>query len=118
MYVRIVNRRADGTKPRHYESVIAVDRTNRILGNPHVMDNLTMNERMRVIQAFQEDEQDDYNHNGPMTQAIKDLASRVESGEYLALQCWCAPLPCHAQVIRNRISSILGRDVTPADEKT
>ena len=32
--------------------------------------------------------------------AIRGLAKRVAKGESLTLVCWCAPLPCHAQVIR------------------
>jgi hypothetical protein len=31
------------------------------------------------------------------------LQARVRAGEKIALQCWCAPKACHADVIRERL---------------
>ena len=35
--------------------------------------------------------------------ALLELAERVRQGESIALQCWCAPRPCHAVVIRDAV---------------
>jgi hypothetical protein len=51
--------------------------------------------------------------SGPMSQAIKGLAARVGAGERMALRCWCAPKPCHAELIRDRIAQVL--DISPED---
>lgn len=32
-------------------------------------------------------------------QAVARLTARHRAGEHLVLVCWCAPLPCHANVI-------------------
>lgn len=36
-----------------------------------------------------------------MQAAAGPLRQRLEAGENLALLCWCAPQPCHADVIRD-----------------
>ena len=35
--------------------------------------------------------------------AFKQLVERYENGESLVLGCWCAPKPCHAQVLKSAI---------------
>lgn len=35
--------------------------------------------------------------------ALLDLSERLRRGERLALQCWCAPKPCHALVVRDAV---------------
>ena len=35
----------------------------------------------------------------PLTRALASLRARLDAGERLALECYCAPLPCHADVL-------------------
>lgn len=35
--------------------------------------------------------------------ALVELAARLRGGEGLALQCWCAPHPCHGDVVRDAV---------------
>ncbi|MDB5044417.1 MAG: hypothetical protein JWQ08_467 [Deinococcus sp.] len=39
----------------------------------------------------------------PQSRAVQALVERVEAGEHLALICWCAPLACHADVIKTEL---------------
>lgn len=41
--------------------------------------------------------------HSPQRTALLRLARLVAAGETLTLQCWCAPQPCHAAVIRDAI---------------
>jgi len=34
-----------------------------------------------------------------LTRALAALRARLDAGERLALECYCAPLPCHADVL-------------------
>lgn len=44
---------------------------------------------------------------GPVRVAVEDLVSRVASGERLALGCFCAPRPCHAEVVREVVLGLV-----------
>ncbi len=38
--------------------------------------------------------------DSPQRQEIERLAKQLKEGRELALACWCAPLPCHADVVK------------------
>lgn len=106
--IRVVSKRCDGTHSEPGESIISIDRTNPILGNRHVMRKPNdARERERVIVAHEKDLDADFARQGPMHQAITDIAERVGSGERVALACWCAPLPCHGDNIIKKIRLLL-----------
>lgn len=117
-YVRIVSKRAGGTKAQPGERVIEVDRTHPVLGNRHRLENHRDDqERARVIAQHAADEAADFASDGPMSRALRELATLVASGQPLALCCWCAPRPCHAETYRHRIAELLGHDVRPPEEQ-
>ncbi|MFB9993129.1 DUF4326 domain-containing protein [Deinococcus oregonensis] len=45
----------------------------------------------------------------PQTRLIQALVDRVQTGEKLLLICWCAPLPCPADVIKAEVERLVGR---------
>lgn len=45
--------------------------------------------------------------------AVFELAYQLITGQAVALECWCAPLPCHASVIRKHV---LARAVVMMDD--
>jgi HK97 family phage portal protein len=46
----------------------------------------------------------------PAAQAeISALSNRLRNGEDLTLLCWCSPLPCHGDVVKEAIENRLGR---------
>ena len=39
--------------------------------------------------------------SSPAWVELQSLAQAVAAGQSVALGCWCAPLPCHASVVRS-----------------
>lgn len=107
--VRVTNARIDmapDSQPEEGETVVAVDRTNPVLGNPHRLSNkLDRVERARVIELFRRDLVVDLVTGGPMYAEIDALARRVVAGERICLQCHCRPLPCHADLIAEAVEA-------------
>lgn len=94
------------------DSVVRIDRANPVLGNPFPLRRRgDAQERARVIAQHAEHVQADIDRGGPISRAIESLANRVAEGETIALQCWCAPLPCHgdlyASLINERAKQLL-----------
>ena len=122
-HVRVVNLRGDGITIEADETPIRVDRASRIFGNPfHIERRGDMAARMHVLMAYQNHLAKDLRERGPISKEIKVLAERLNNGENLALQCWCAPLPCHGdhlvRVIREesaRLQNSPGNDVSHAE---
>lgn len=110
-YVRVVNKRFGiGPKPDDDETVLSVDRTNRILGNPHILKDVNDPvARQRVIDRYRSDLSSDIRRDGPMSAEIRKISERVLSGEKICLACWCAPRPCHADIIADEVRNIVAR---------
>lgn len=109
---RVVSKRSGGTPALPGETVISVDRTNRVLGNRHVMRNLDdPAERARVIAAHRADLEADLAASGPISKELHRLVVRAAMGENIALACWCAPCACHAdsyaEIINARVAAMM-----------
>lgn len=103
--IRVVSKRKGGTPAEADEIVIDGDRKSAVFGNPHVLSDWeSADERAAVIERFnKENLEPDLASNGPISREIDRLAARVASGEKIALACWCAPLPCHCDLIANNV---------------
>lgn len=100
-------------QPEEDEVVIAVDRTNPVLGNPHILKNkYDYRERDRVCDAYDRDLEADFMVHGPKFQAIKALADRVLQGEQICLQCHCKPLRCHGDSIAAKVAQLVRATLT------
>jgi len=97
---------------------IRIDRKNPVLGNPYVMKGNSLEERKQVVRNFRLDANESRENSTDLWKGIEKLADRVENGEKLALQCWCAPLDCHGDVIKSAISYILKTRRHPAQESS
>lgn len=65
-----------GNGPEPGESVVRVDRTNPVLGNPHVLANQNdPKSRERVIARYIADSEGDWLTHGPRRRAIEALAA-------------------------------------------
>lgn len=92
--IRVVSKRKDGLAAKPDETVIDVDRTNPVLGNPYILHNQhDLQQRLRVIAAYERDLDRDLAEDGPKAQAIRTIAERLRAGEKIALRCWCAERP-------------------------
>ena len=99
--------RKNADQPPVGYSLLRVDRRNPILGNTHEMVKNNLVERNRVISNFRKDLDIDRKKNGKMWHEIEKVADRVASGEKIALQCWCSPKPCHADIIKSAVIFVL-----------
>lgn len=95
--IRVVSKRAGGMTALPHEALISADRAHPLLGNKHILRNhRDPLERAQVIAAHGRDLDADLAAHGPIDRLLSEIAARVRAGEHIALACWCAPRPCHA----------------------
>lgn len=118
--IRVVSKRKGGLQAAPDEAIVDVDRSNPVLGNPHILrDHRDMQERLRVIAAYERDLDRDLAERGPKTREIEKIANRLRSGEKIALRCWCAEpptrpqRPCHGDRIRLEFLRLCAEPPTP-----
>lgn len=88
---------------------VRVDRHGPLgLGNPYRVSREA--DRAEALRRYRRLLRADLARDGARSRAISALAARVRAGERLALDCWCAPLPCHADALR---AAILARAGAP-----
>jgi hypothetical protein len=73
------------------------------LGNPFPLGPYTREDSIAHYESFLEYHR---HHDGPIKNELNRLANMSLAGD-LTLICWCAPLPCHADVIKRKIEEIL-----------
>lgn len=115
MSLRVVSKSSWGFKATPAETIVDIARPS-VLGNLHTMRG--EHQRRRVIDLFEATLRADWKANGPMRQAIEAIANDVEAGRSIALQCWCAPRPCHGDVIKRAIEGVIkkrAKCVAPVD---
>jgi hypothetical protein len=95
----VINKRS----PAPAGSVVYIGRPS-VLGNPFAM--RSESERGVVIEKYREWLREQYRAKGAVYNALHSLAARAKHGEQLLLQCWCAPLACHGDVIADAIAGI------------
>ena len=40
-----------------------------------------------------------------MLKALNEIRTKVQAGEDVVLLCWCAPLPCHGEIVAEAVLS-------------
>lgn len=98
----IFNRKeiSQGTQdPTWCDEVVSVGRPN-VLGNPFPIGRGPNSTRAEVIARYRRHLWEKFKANEPqvMEELIR-LGQLSAEGKNVALVCWCAPLPCHAEVI-------------------
>lgn len=107
--IRVTNKRKGSRHiPSPSDYIVNIDRRNFILGNRHILPpKPTPEDRGMIIEAFRVDLEADKLANGPMIQEIGRIANFVRCGANVALDCWCAPLPCHGDVIKEEMERLI-----------
>lgn len=73
-------------------------------GNPYKMKNNSLEERKRVIDKFK------IMFYSEMGKPLRDMAKGIAlKYDNIALTCWCHPLPCHGDVIKQYIDETVER---------
>ena len=80
------------------------------LGNPFThngvktsLANLSFKTREEAIEAFGKYFDASYGKDKELTEAFDEIYSHYKNGEDIYLQCFCKPLPCHADIIADRL---------------
>lgn len=89
-YARVINVRGDEDfQLEAGETLIMMDRTNPLFGNPHIMKVKTWQERDRVIAAYRKDLEADIAVQGPRYQALMKISHDiVANNKKIGLGCW------------------------------
>lgn len=108
-YIRVVNINGNAdNRATQEEKIIATNRSNPILGNPHVMKEKSLKERARVIDSYKKDLITDLVSEGPIYQILNNIAQDIfDTKEKIALSCFCAPLDCHAHLIQKALTFMI-----------
>ena len=72
-----------------------------VLGNPYGIG--PDGSRHNVVDKYRAWLREQYRHDGAVRRALRTLARRYLTDGQLTLICWCAPQPCHAEVIRDAV---------------
>lgn len=103
MNIIVINKRAAPPEGAH---VVYVGRPTA-LGNPFAVGiDGTRDEVVEDYAGWLQDKLDDPDPN-EQQQMFAELIIAARTHDVLALQCWCAPQACHADVLREELLSIL-----------
>jgi len=83
-------------KDRGVRNITRIDR-GTLLGNPFVVSR--DGSRLEVISKYEGWLRDEMTKDGPVKEKLRTLLNKAKRGA-LNLGCWCAPMPCHGDVIR------------------
>jgi len=80
------------------------------LGNPFTHNGvrtsiakLSFKTREEAIAAYEKYFDKMYGKDEEITKAFDEIYEHYKNGEDIYLQCFCAPLPCHGQIIADRL---------------
>jgi len=76
----------------------------------------TADSREVRVQKFADDLWEDVQRQGPLYAELRKMQQRLETGETVALGCWCAPKACHCDRIRNGLLWLLKNQPQPPTE--
>jgi hypothetical protein len=78
-------------------------------GNPFVIGR--HGTRAEVVARYRAWLRRQWRQGGPVRGELERLAAKYRRDGRLTLLCWCAPLPCHADVIREAVLGICAKEV-------
>ena len=96
-----------------------------LLSNPytHIKDKKTLamfvvKTREEAIERYKGYFDRMYNGNRPFKFLIDEIYEKYKNGEDVYLECYCSPLPCHCDVIKDKLEKRLVREkIKEAKEK-
>ena len=88
-----------------------------ILGNPytHIKDKKTLamfvvKTREEAIERYKGYFDRMYSGNAPFRFLIDEMYEKYKNGEDIYLECYCAPLPCHGDIIKDKLEKRLMKE--------
>lgn len=104
MSIRIVSKRKGGTEAEEGEYVIYIGRPS-VLGNPKLLGSEA--NRAQCLAWYTDRLRVAYAAKGAVYNEINRIAALHRSGLRIALQCWCAPAPCHGDSVKEMIERLV-----------
>jgi Domain of unknown function (DUF4326) len=75
-----------------------------VLGNPYVVGRHET--QAHVVALYRLRLRQQWRCGGAVRQELERLAAKYRRDGRLTLLCWCAPLPCHADVVREAVLAL------------
>ena len=105
MSIRVVSLRKGGTKALPGERIVDITHPS-IFGNPFQLSHES--QRDQILKQYTKWLTEQWHAKGDLQKAIINLAADSKNGEKIALQCWCAPKPCHGDILKLTIDELVG----------
>lgn len=104
--IRVGNRRSGSDfKPEPGDVAINIDRPN-LLANPFPINARTC--RATALLAFKTDFELELSRcEGPRYDEVCRIVGLLLEGKDVILMCWCHPLPCHGDTIKENVEKLL-----------
>jgi hypothetical protein len=80
-----------------------------VLGHPYVVGR--HGTQAHVVARYRLWLRQQWRRGGAVRQELERLAAKYRRDGQLILLCWCAPRPCHADVIREAVLGICAKEV-------
>lgn len=115
MSITVYNRTSEdhSASPNNYR----IFRGGSILGNPFTHKELgktkaifRVNNRDEAIERYSIYFDQQYAHNKEFKALVDEIYDKYKSGEEIYLECYCAPLPCHGEIIAEKLQQRLLRE--------
>ena len=110
------------TEPNNYYCCRSKD--GNPLGNPYThngvktnLAKLSLKTREEAIEAFGKYFDLMYGTDEELTKAFDEIYEHYKKGEDIYLQCFCKPLPCHCDIIADRLQRKLILDKMASQKK-
>ena len=123
MAIIVYNRETEdySSNPNNYP----IYRGGSVLGNPYT--HKPLNGTMALFQARNRDDAVEkysayfdiqYECNKEFKAVVDEMYEKYKNGEDIYLECYCAPLPCHGDIIKDKLEKRLVRErIKEAKEK-
>ena len=80
-----------------------------VLGHPYVVGR--HGTKAHVVALYRLWLRQQWHRGGAVRQELERLAAKYRRDGQLTLLCWCAPRPCHADVIREAVLGMCAKEV-------
>lgn len=104
--ILILNKKYVKDSSRYNGETVYIGRPS-VLGNPFVIGK--DGNRAEVIEKYKLWLRERWTTGGDVKKELIRLAKKHKAGENLNLLCWCHPMPCHGEVIKDAIEKISKR---------
>ena len=80
-----------------------------VLGNPYTVKAFG---RGNAVKMYEDWLRRQYkNNNKPVIDELKRLATQLKKENYIVLSCWCAPNPCHGEIIGKALVAMINKGI-------